>query len=287
MTVHDPRPRSLVWASDHAVLGLDRIIERRDGYTVVRSPSNPTFHWGNLLLFDDPPAAGDGERWEEIFAAEFAAEPRVRHMTFAWDRTDGAQGAAVAEFGARGFQLEESVGLIARADELRPHRRANPEVRIHHLDPALGQDEELWRAVIELQVANRDPVHTEAGHRAFSTDWLGAHRERFRRGQGTWSLAITPNGEIAASCGVVVLDGLARYQAVDTLEQFRRQGIASRLLADAGRNAIDRFGAERFVIVADANYHALGLYESLGFSRLERVFGVVRGPAAAAGHTPS
>ena len=34
------------------------------------------------------------------------------------------------------------------------------------------------------------------------------------------------------------------------------------------------FGAERLVIAADAGYHALGLYESLGFERREHVFGV-------------
>jgi len=34
----------------------------------------------------------------------------------------------------------------------------------------------------------------------------------------------------------------------------------------------------RFVIVADAGYHALGLYESLGFERTEHVSGVCLWP---------
>jgi ribosomal protein S18 acetylase RimI-like enzyme len=34
------------------------------------------------------------------------------------------------------------------------------------------------------------------------------------------------------------------------------------------------------VIVADEHYHALGLYESLGFERAERVLGVCRPPSA-------
>ena len=49
---------SLVWATDIDVLAPDHTLERRDGYWVVQSPSNPTFWWGNFLLFDDPPAAG-------------------------------------------------------------------------------------------------------------------------------------------------------------------------------------------------------------------------------------
>ena len=37
-------------------------------------------------------------------------------------------------------------------------------------------------------------------------------------------------------------------------------------------------GIARFVIAADPSYHALGLYESLGFERLELVAGVCRRP---------
>jgi ribosomal protein S18 acetylase RimI-like enzyme len=37
--------------------------------------------------------------------------------------------------------------------------------------------------------------------------------------------------------------------------------------------------AGRLVIVADAGYHALGLYESLGFERRERVHTVCRPPS--------
>src|SRR5205085_6030390 len=79
--VHRTRmtPRSIVIATDIDVLPRDRIVVRRNGYTLVRSPSNPAHHWGNLLLFDEPPDSGDAERWEELFEREFRDEPRVRH----------------------------------------------------------------------------------------------------------------------------------------------------------------------------------------------------------------
>ena len=116
-------PRSLVRATDLDVLPVDRVVERRDGYLVVRSPSNPTHWWGNLLLFDDPPLAGDASPWERLFEGEFAGEPRVRHRTFAWDRVDGVLGCAREEFIPRGYELEETVGLIATAGNLtRPSR---------------------------------------------------------------------------------------------------------------------------------------------------------------------
>jgi ribosomal protein S18 acetylase RimI-like enzyme len=67
---------------------------------------------------------------------------------------------------------------------------------------------------------------------------------------------------------------------VDTALAFRRRGICSRLVVEAAQRSAQR-GAKRLVIVADAGYHALGLYESLGFEREEHVIGVCRWPRAA------
>ena len=275
------RPRSLVWATDVDVLPRDRVVERRDGYLVVRSPSNPHHYWGNLLLFDDAPASGDAERWEALFEDAFADEPHVRHRTFAWDRTDGRAGAAVDEFGPRGYEIEESMGLVARPDEVTPHPRANRDVIVRALDPGEGSDENLWDEVIELQVAGRDEGFEEESYREFSAARQRDRRELFREGRGAWFVALDPaDGAVVASCGVVVTAGRGRYQAVETAAVHRRRGIASRLVAEAARIAADDHGAEQLVIVADAGYHALGIYESLGFERREHCFGACLMPHA-------
>jgi ribosomal protein S18 acetylase RimI-like enzyme len=276
-----PIPRSLVWATDLDVLPPDRVIERRDGYLVVRSPANPAHYWGNLLLFEDAPTAGDGPGWEARFELEFADEPRVRHRTFAWDRADGAPGAAREEFGARGYAVEESVGLVAGAGHLRPHARENREVEICALDPAGGLDEARWSAIVELQVATRDEGLDEHDHRVFTRAWLAGLRAHFRAGRGAWYVAIDPaGGDIAGSCGLVVTGGRGRFQSVVTAAEHRRRGVCSRLVVEAARRAVELHGADRFVIVADEDYHALGLYESLGFERQEHVVGVCLKPGA-------
>jgi ribosomal protein S18 acetylase RimI-like enzyme len=273
-------PRSLVWATSLDVLSLDHVVERRPGFLFVRSPSNPAYYWGNLLLFDDPPVPGDAPRWEALFDEAFGDEPRVRHRTFAWDRTDGVSGAAHEEFAGRGYRVEESVGLVADAHQLLPHPRENSDVVVQALDPAVGADEELWDAIVEVQVAGADEHgHEEVAHRAFTRARLDDQRALFRAGRGAWYVAIDPaSGEVAASCGVVVTAGRGRFQAVDTALVHRRRGISSRLVIEAARRANEDYGAERFVIVADADYHALGLYESLGFERAEHVFGVCLWP---------
>jgi ribosomal protein S18 acetylase RimI-like enzyme len=270
-------PRSLVWATDLDVLPLDRVVERRDGYVVVRSPGNPEFYWGNLLVFEDAPAAGDGARWEELFRSEFAQVVRVRHRTFAWDRSDGALGRASEEFVARGYDLEQSVGLIADAASVRPHPRENREVAVRALDPAAGADEELWHGVLELQVASRDERSGEHEARAFSRRRLADRRALFCAGRGAWYVALL-DGHVVGSCGVVVTAGRGRFQVVDTAERHRRRGICSRLVVEAAQRSAETYGAQQLVIVADAGYHALGLYESLGFRASERVAGVCHWP---------
>jgi ribosomal protein S18 acetylase RimI-like enzyme len=264
-----------VWATELDVLAPDAVVERSDGFLVVRSPASPTYYWGNFLLFDREPQPGDGLRWEALFDEVFGDDPRVRHKTFAWDRGDGVAGAAREEFGARGYDVDETVGLVC--DLPGPHPRENREVAVRTLDPA--GDDELWDAVVELNVATRDEGHAEDAYRAFARDWLETRRALFRAGRGDWYVAVDPEaGALAGSCGIVVTERRGRFQMVVTAAEHRRRGVCSRLVVEASRRAAAEHVAERFVIVADAGHHALGLYESLGFERRERCFGVCRWP---------
>src|SRR5438132_11887895 len=269
--------RSLVRATEIDVLPLDRVVARRDDYLVVRSPRNPEHYWGNRLVFDDPPASGDGERWEGVFAAEFSGDERVRHLTLAWDRADGSLGAAREELLTHGFDLELLVGLVARPQDIRTHPRENAAVRVRALDHTCGADAPLWAQVVELRVASRDARFAEDAHRRFCIERQKELRELFRAGRGAWYVALDESGrEVQGSCGVVVTAGRGRYQAVDTAEAHRRRGICSRLVVEAARASASRYGARQLVICADPDCHALGLYESLGFAPAERAAGVCR-----------
>jgi ribosomal protein S18 acetylase RimI-like enzyme len=274
------RPRSLVWATSIDVLPIDHVVERRDGYLVVRSPGNPTHWWGNLLVFDRPPRTGDRARWERRFAAEFADQPRSIHHTFVWDAP--GPGEAAGEFAGHGYDLERNVGLVATPDQVRPHPRANADVQVRALDPRPGHDEDLWGAVVEIQVADRDAERFDIDeHRAFCQVRMDDIRTLLMARAGAWYVALAAGGEPVGSCGLIVTDGRARYQAVDTMVEHRRRGICSRLIVDAARDAAAHHGARTLVIVADPDYHALGIYASVGFSAEEETVGVCRAPQSA------
>ncbi len=274
-----PSINSLVWATDVDVLAPDHTIARRDGYWVVHSPRNPTYWWGNILLFDDAPALGDGRRWEALFTQEFAQRPDVAHRTFAWDRVDGDQGAAEHELVARGYKLERTSGLLARPGQLSEHPAANRRLEVRALDPAT--DEDLWARVIDVQAAtaiqqDREPELDH--HLTFLRRRQQELREIFAQGRGGWYVALL-DGQIAGSLGVVVTDGRARFQTVETLARFRRRGVARRLLFEAARDVCAQHPIEHLVIAADPDYHAIAIYEGLGFERVELVVGAVRKPA--------
>jgi GNAT superfamily N-acetyltransferase len=267
---------SLVWATDIDVLEQSHVVERRDGYWVVQSPANPTFWWGNFLLFDEAPAPGDGDRWERLFEAAFGDRRDVTHRTFAWDRTDGSPGEADQELVARGYELERTTGLIASPTEITPHPRANAVADVRVLDPSA--DESLWEQVITLQMAQAQGDYLDSGyHETFLRRRQASLQELFRDGRGAWYVAVL-EGEVAGSLGVVVTGGRARYQAVDTADAHRGKGVATRLVVEAAAHATSRQLIDHFVIAADPDYHALGIYESVGFRPGEHVVGALLKP---------
>jgi len=75
--------RSLGFRTDLALLErAGSTIEDCGDHLVVRSPSNPTFYWGNFLLLDHLPAADRVDGWLDRFET---ALPTARHRSFGFD----------------------------------------------------------------------------------------------------------------------------------------------------------------------------------------------------------
>ncbi|MBO0767750.1 MAG: GNAT family N-acetyltransferase [Solirubrobacterales bacterium] len=255
--------RTLYYRTEIGVLGLDARVRRADQYVVVESPSNPISHAGNFLLADAAPALGDRARWEGAFDAELP--PAVKRRSFGWDTGDGSLGEAATEFPAPDYELEQLVTLAASPAKIAPPR--DPSIPVRMLDP--DADAELWTGVQELWEEDNDSEEP-AAYREFAKRRLEELRELFRAGRGGWFVAL--DGErVVGSLGVVVADELARYQNVSTRASHRRRGIASTLVSAAAAQIAARHPIQQLVIVADPDYHAIGLYERLGFQRRERV----------------
>ncbi|MES2854654.1 MAG: GNAT family N-acetyltransferase [Bdellovibrionota bacterium] len=249
--------RSPGYKSEQIFTQFDGSIEDRGNYMVVRTPTNPTYFWGNLLIFDRPPRPGDFDTWTALFKKEFT-DPRIYHVTIGWDSDTGEVGA-VDEFVANGYELENMAAMIAKSVKKPPRYNEDLEMRI------LKSDED-WNEMIQ--------VHTAASSdRLPRVAWENFYRkqsERYRKfeavGMGHWYGGFL-NGILVAGLGIYHRDGTGRYQNVSTHPDYQRRGVCGTLVYKSAMHAFQESNLEKLVMCADSGYHALRIYESVGFEQ--------------------
>lgn len=242
------------------------VVEHRRRYSVVRSPANPSFHWGNLLLFPTPPAEGDFERWIGWFRDEFRREAAVRHMTFAWDVSDSDP--HVRPFQDAGFEVDRTTVLTATHVHL--DRPPNAEI---HVRAIRGGAE--WAKVLEHHYLVHGEGFEEERYYAFARSEQRALRALVEEGRGRWFGAFL-GGRLVADLGIFVFDGVGRFRTVGTHPDFRRRGICSTLVYEASRFAFSKMGANTLVLEADEGDVAADVYARLGYERSENLVGLCR-----------
>jgi ribosomal protein S18 acetylase RimI-like enzyme len=261
--------QSLGYRTDVMVRRLSgSVVEERGDYVVVRTTASPGFWWGNFLLMPATPSVGDAAQWESWFIAEF---PAAEHRAFGLDTTDGKIGdpAAIAALGA-----STRTNAVMSAAALR--EPDHPDLAVRAFDDPDWPQLEVLRSTV---YATPDDDPAEAGTATeFVAHQVVASAALVANGHGEW-LGAFDHGLLVAALGIVSDgSGVARYQAVETHPDYRRRGLARRLVYDAAVLAAERFDARELVIVADPEDHALTLYESLGFVTVELQVEVVRPP---------
>jgi ribosomal protein S18 acetylase RimI-like enzyme len=263
--------KSLGYRTDLIFPAFDGEIVDRGSYLVVRTPLNPTFYWGNFLLFEKPPGRDDYQRWRELFTREIGVPPATQHVTFGWDSVGGEEGET-APFLAGGFHLVRLTVLAA--DRLRPPAHAAQGLAVRPL-----RSDDDWAQAVENQVITRDPEHAEREHRFFRERAMARYRKMAAQGLGEWFGGFL-GSRLVTDLGIFRSGGLGRYQSVQTHPAFRRRGCAGALVYEASTYAVERFGLETLVIVAETDSAAGRLYRSLGFSAAEQQMGLEKFPMA-------
>ena len=235
----------LGWQTDLAVRRAGgSTVEDLGDHLVVRSPDNPTFHWGNFVLVTDGAAVDDAARWTATFEKAF---PDADH------RAVGLVGEPSPEpWTALGLTVEHEDVLNAdRCPEPTPLAQG-------YLVRQLGTQED-WSQSTGLE------VREYPGDAAFHHGATQTRAAMSTRGDAAW-FGVFEGDRLVAQLGIVDCgSGLARYQAVLTDTGHRGKGLASHLLGVAAQWAAGR-GTRTWVIVADANTDASRLYQRRGFA---------------------
>jgi GNAT superfamily N-acetyltransferase len=254
------------------------------GCRVIRTPSNPTYYWGNYLLFERAPQPGDAQRWPDLFERLIAAgQPQSTHRAFGWmeDAVGDIDGVL-----ADGYRQDNVTVMQATGVPNAPPPALDAQLRplALHGDAA----ERDWSALVELSVATRGPEFEEGEYWPFARRRVERWRALVHAGQGNWFGAFIDDPvagpRLAAALAVYVEaepeDGerLARYQSVMTDAAYRRRGLCRALVAIAARHAREQLRADRLIIAAAAGEMPEQIYASLGFTAAGLQRGVQRMP---------
>ncbi|MFI6826865.1 GNAT family N-acetyltransferase [Kribbella sp. NPDC050241] len=226
-------------------------------YVVIRTPANPTYWWGNFLLYRSIFAAGDVKSRLETYRAEF---PAGKHVAFGIDSVDGEIGAE-DEVAAAGFTVDRNV--VMTASHVVAPRRPNDESTYRFIT-----SDDDWEQVTQLGLATAT-MEVDDGYVEFTRRRDAAHRALVEAGHGKWFGAFDDD-RLQSSLGLMFDGkGLARFQHVQTHPDARNRGIASTLVHHASTYGLTDGGARTLVMVADPEYLAIRLYRALGFQDTE------------------
>lgn len=241
----------LGWASDvEVLLRTGSVIEDRRDHLLVRTPSNPGYHWGNCLVVRDPGLADEAEAWVAAFDEDF---PGAGHLAIGLPRSP-----APARWTDLGLRIEADEVLVR--DRPPTQRRVPSGITVRVLDS--DQD---WRDAVRLEIAEEAAGSGEdaAAYEKFVTARWASRRTLARTGSAAF-LAAYRGTEQVAQLGIVLCSDHARYQSVLTSAAERGRGLAGHLLGAAGAWA-ERAGASGWRILVEPSSDAARLYRSVGF----------------------
>ncbi|WP_242500528.1 GNAT family N-acetyltransferase [Tropicimonas sp. IMCC6043] len=245
------------------------VVEDYADRVVLRTPSEPDFWFGNMVIFREgrvDPIANIAR-----FRADF---PEARHVTLVWDAPGMAAAPELDRLRAEGFEIDHSDVLTLGQALGSASCPAGIVIR-----PVAREAE--WEQVVALQVE----TGVEAGH--VREDYLRYVRRRFanRRlqvaeGWGCWFGAF--DGDLlVGDLGIFAADGVARFQDVETRASHRRRGICAALVTAGLDWAAAHDPAALPVIIADAESEAGRIYRRCGFVQCETLIGAYRPPDGA------
>ncbi|MBI2520233.1 MAG: GNAT family N-acetyltransferase [Bdellovibrio sp.] len=235
-----------------------------ESFLVVKTPSNPCYFWGNFLIFAHPPQLGDLAKWRLIFQDHFK-DPRTYHVTFAWDSPEGTTGD-ISEFLADGFRFEKGVVLTTQNVRVPPKFHASLAVR-----PIEGDTE--WEESIQIQLSCANATLSKLQWENFYRSQMERYKKMTKAGLGTWFGGFL-GSKMVAGLGIFKDADIGRYQVVSTHADYQRQGVCGALVYKTAQYAFDQMGIKTLVMVADEEYHAAKIYESVGFTPTEKMLGV-------------
>ena len=252
--------KNLGYLTDCIFLRQSGEVYWNDRFWVIRNQHNPTFWWGNFLLYPKAPSEADVKRWLLDFKEVFGSEKG--HVAFGWDSESIGATEAFKELG---FEYEP-MSVLARNDC--PPCSDEIGIETDEINFREISSDSDWNAVTALQYeVGIESGHDPASYCEYNDRKFEQYRELSGRGVGSWFGAF--DGEkLVADMGLYWdMDAqIARFQSVETAVQYRRRGFCSQLIRFVMNESQRQVELKTWVIVASKGSIAESLYQKQGFS---------------------
>jgi hypothetical protein len=193
----------------------------------------------------------------------------VRHVAIAVNSLPPPAGA-LPSWRDAGFDIIETATMRLAPGQLRrpePPRTAPTTLRT--IDFA-GEIERF----VELQMSDTEG-YEPAGYSDFCTKHLQRMGRLHAMGLGQW-FGLFCGDTLVADCGLLRDGPLGRFRSVLTHPDWRHRGLCHTLVHGVCRWGIECWGLTELLMCADPEDIAIGIYESLGFQRFDREWGLQR-----------
>lgn len=176
----------------------------------------------------------------------------------------------LSDFAAAGFEVEHADVLTLTGEVRRAPLVSGLTIRV----PGSPED---WGQIIDLgtSIAILEEGYNAETHPPYLRQRYRNRQAQVADGQGAW-FAAWDGPELVASMGVLVGNGLIRFQDVQTRASYRRQGICAALLAHTCRWAQQQAPGAVPVIIAEEDGDAGRIYRRSGFKLTEKVHSALR-----------
>lgn len=231
------------------------IIDREE-YTVIKTPSQPNYFWGNYLIFPKEPEKENYKKWINIYKNEFGNNPG--YITFTWDT--GKEGYT-EEFIQNGFSLTKLDILMAQKVDIPP--KYNKDIEVREL-----KYKSDWEQYIEVHI-NENWYLSSQSQKSFLENQRDLAKKIVKEGKGKTFGAFLGE-KLVGELGIYYEGILGRYNNVSTHQNYRRNGICSTLIYNTSKIAFETIGIKNLVVAADEEYHAGKIYLSVGFKLFEK-----------------
>jgi hypothetical protein len=257
---------NLGFLTDFKLLGTDSRVTEYANYFLVKTPSNPTFIDGNCLVLKSPKLLQDKERLERDFKTHFEARTNQHHLSF--KLMEIVSDELLQAYLGDQYEYDKLAVMTYEAAKDLAIVRENKASEIRAF--SLNSDWEQWT---KNEIEERPIIFTEASFKGYLLGRRLVYRQLVEQGFGNF-YGVFQNGELLASAGLYVFDNIGRFQQVRTIEKARRQGMCRALIQFIyTQNATQM---QEAVMVADEEYHALKLYEGLGFESKQNQYSLTK-----------